>query len=404
MMLETRAVQPEPGAARIGLLDAHVEPEEPQLVDDVGAGAGVGGRADRAAADRAGEHADVGAGVLFGEEARRPRTAGARRRSDERSSRLSLTVLGRIWPTGYSISARLSRGARRQAHPAGVERHADDGIHADRIEALHLLHRRDAAGGGQPPRRGVAHGFDRAHVGALHQPFAIDVGVEELAGVRARARGPPRSASSSSIVRQPSTTTWPPRLSTAAMNGRRVTASATRLANSTSTAPFLKSDDARMTPVAPSATSACARSGVRMPPPTRQGSRAQIVAIERLVRARVLRRVEVDELHLRIAREALDPAVDVARLDGQPLALHELHDPAALEIDRRYQHQSRVGTPRACRNCFEIRDRVLGVVEDRRRQRRVGLAGGEDVEEVVERAGAARGDDRESTPRSRPRR
>ena len=68
---------------------------------------------------------------------------------------------------------------------------------------------------------------------------------------------------------------------------------------------------------------------------------------ERLVRARVLRGIEVDELHLRISGEALDPAVDVARFDGQTLALHELHDSSALEIDRRYEHQSRVGTPRA---------------------------------------------------------
>ena len=69
MMLATRAVRPTDGPPRIRFLDAHVEPEQPQLVDDVGAGAGVGGCADRPAADRAGQHADVRAGVLFGEEA-----------------------------------------------------------------------------------------------------------------------------------------------------------------------------------------------------------------------------------------------------------------------------------------------------------------------------------------------
>ena len=107
---------------------------------------------------------------------------------------------------------------------------------------------------------------------------------------------------------------------------------------------------------------------------------------ERLVRARVLGGIEVDELHLRVTGEALDPAVDVARLDGQALALHELDDPAALEIDRRYEHQSLRGHAAGVQKLLQIRDRVLGVVEDRRRQRRVRLAAGENVEEVVERA------------------
>ncbi len=73
---------------------------------------------------------------------------------------------------------------------------------------------------------------------------------------------------------------------------------------------------------------------------------------ERLVRAGVLGGVEVDELHLGVAGEALDPPLDVAGLDREALALHELHDSAALEIDGRNQHQSLVGTPRAARNCF----------------------------------------------------
>ena len=53
-----------------------------------------------------------------------------------------------------------------------------------------------------------------------------------------------------------------------------------------------------------------------------------------------LRRVEVDQLDLRLAAQALDPGVDVAGLDRQLLALHELHDPAALQVDGRNQHFS----------------------------------------------------------------
>ena len=54
---------------------------------------------------------------------------------------------------------------------------------------------------------------------------------------------------------------------------------------------------------------------------------------ERVVVARPLRRVQVDQLHLRAAAEPGDPPVDVAGFDGEPLALHELDDPAPLEID-----------------------------------------------------------------------
>ena len=47
---------------------------------------------------------------------------------------------------------------------------------------------------------------------------------------------------------------------------------------------------------------------------------------------------------------------------------------------------------------------VFGVVKDRRGQRRVGVAAREDVGEVVEAAGAARGDDRDVHGVGRPRR
>ena len=68
---------PERRAAGVRFLHADFEAEEPQLVDDVGAGAGVGLGADRTAADRAGKHADVGAGVLLGEDRHGPGTAGS---------------------------------------------------------------------------------------------------------------------------------------------------------------------------------------------------------------------------------------------------------------------------------------------------------------------------------------
>ena len=70
-----------------------------------------------------------------------------------------------------------------------------------------------------------------------------------------------------------------------------------------------------------------------MPPPTRHDSAPGDLADEREVVARAHRGVEIDDLHLRKALEAPDPAEDVLVPDGEPLALDELHDGAALEID-----------------------------------------------------------------------
>ena len=53
----------------------------------------------------------------------------------------------------------------------------------------------------------------------------------------------------------------------------------------------------------------------------------------RRVVAASTRGVEVDQLDARKAGEALDPRLGVGRFDGEPLALHELHDVAVLEID-----------------------------------------------------------------------
>ena len=77
MMLATRALRPSDARRASASCTRTSIAEEPQLVDDVGAGAGVGLGADRTAADRAGQHADVGAGVLLGEDWHGPGTAGS---------------------------------------------------------------------------------------------------------------------------------------------------------------------------------------------------------------------------------------------------------------------------------------------------------------------------------------
>ncbi len=91
-MFATRASSPISARARVGFLHAHLVAEELQLVDDVGAGARVGRGAHGAAADRAGEHLDVGAGVGFGKE---DALAGA-------AERISAAARRREGPTGAS--------------------------------------------------------------------------------------------------------------------------------------------------------------------------------------------------------------------------------------------------------------------------------------------------------------
>ena len=75
-------------------------------------------------------------------------------------------------------------------------------------------------------------------------------------------------------MRQPWITTLPPRLSTAAISRSGPKASARVRANAVSTRPWLKSDEPRITWVAPLGHPA--RPTVRIPPPTRQGSSAQM--------------------------------------------------------------------------------------------------------------------------------
>src|SRR5687767_12728645 len=72
----------------------------------------------------------------------------------------------------------------RQRQPSGIERHADHGVDAHRVQLVNFLHRGDAPGRDDLARRCRTDGADRRHVRALKQTLAIDVGVEEAAEVR----------------------------------------------------------------------------------------------------------------------------------------------------------------------------------------------------------------------------
>src|SRR5690348_16543823 len=127
--------------------------------------------------------------------------------------------------------------------------------------------------------------------------------------------------------------TWPPRLSTEAITRSTPIASASVRANAASTTPSRKSAEPAITACAPASSTARARSTDRMPPPTRQGSRPQICWTMAPVVALSFRRIEIDQLHPRKPGETGDPDLWVGRCDSEPLALDELHDAAALQVD-----------------------------------------------------------------------
>ena len=95
--------------------------------------------------------------------------------------------------------------------------------------------------------------------------------------------------------------------------------------------------------------------------------------------------VEIDELHQRIAREFFDPVFEIVEGQAQLFALHQLHDAAAEQIDGRNQHGSLTGTPASGQLFFERAGAGDAEVKDAGGERGVGLAGGEDVGEMMQR-------------------
>ena len=236
----------------------------------------------------------------------------------------------------WLVGSWLPDASQRQL--ARVDRHADDGVDARGVEASissHVV---------MPPaavtRRvgGAADGHDRVHVGALHQPLVVDVGVEELAAVRLERphgvdRGDRQQRSSSRESRR-GRRGCRRRRSRARRRPRRPA----RVRTPTSTTPSRNSAELTITACAPAPSTSRARSTLRMPPPTRQGSRPQIVATSARVVAAPMRGVEIDQLHARKARELARSRLGIGGFDRELLALHELDDVAVLEIDRGNQH------------------------------------------------------------------
>ena len=114
-------------------------------------------------------------------------------------------------------------------------------------------------------------------------------------------------------------------------------------------------------------------------------------ADERVIPALTHRRVEIDHLHHRIRRELVDPRLHVVGLEREPFALHELHDAAVHEIDRRNQHA--VGSEplpdeshrHAARRqkLLQVADGVFGEMKDRRRECGICATHCEDFSEML---------------------
>ena len=142
-----------------------------------------------------------------------------------------------------------------------------------------------------------------------------------------------------SFVRQPSITTCPSRASTAAISRsgpRRVVSACRELEVRLSAAKERRADDDLQ------------RAAVEQRGRAVDGANAAADAAgqpaadrrdERAVVAGVLRGVEIDQLDLREPLELPHPPVHVVGGDGEPFALHQLHDLSALEIDRWNEHR-----------------------------------------------------------------
>ena len=156
---------------------------------------------------------------------------------------------------------------------------------------------------------------------------------------------------------------------------------------------------------APASRRRAARAAVRMPPPTRTriGARSAKLPYQASVASASHGGVEIDDVEQRVIAEAVEQAEDVVDREAPLAAVHQLHGAAVLQIDARNDHRCslpavrsvrRTGTPLRAEEALQVAKALYGVVENRRRQRRIGTALDEYVEKIRGRVGAAGGDHR----------
>ena len=205
-----------------------------------------------------------------------------------------------------------------------------------------------------PPARCAPHRHDRVQVGALHQPFLVDVRIEELLAERLELpdrldRGRPRrflpaldDHLAALAVDRGDDPLGTDRGGEVGGEGEIRPAAAEQR----------RADDDRRRAVVEHGP--CAFDAAD-PAADAAGELRGDMPHQRIVGARAQGRVEVDQLHAREPLEPAHPGCDVVRRERRPLALDELHDLAALEIDGGDEHrrgQSLTGMPRPARCCL----------------------------------------------------
>ena len=147
----------------------------------------------------------------------------------------------------------------------------------------------------------------------------------------------------------------------------------------------------------PAASVVRARSTVRMPPPTRQGSAAQICATRRRCRPAPMaasRSISCTFGKRGTVRIHASTSSSRGRA-SRPARAGRSGRPGDRSKESACQVTAHRNAPCREQVLLSSATRVLGVVEDRGRERGVGAAAREDVDEVLERAGAAGRDHRD---------
>src|SRR5579884_2223935 len=85
---------------------------------------------------------------------------------------------------GSSALAGLQRSQQTEIEPAGINRHADDGVNGKRGELADFLQGGDAPGGGQLQRGGPAQAAEPVQVCALHKTLLVDESAQESGAER----------------------------------------------------------------------------------------------------------------------------------------------------------------------------------------------------------------------------
>ena len=96
-----------------------------------------------------------------------------------------------------------------------------------------------------------------------------------------------------------------------------------------------------------------------MPPPTWHGKRLAILGDQLAVVALAHGCVEVNQLHQGIVLEAANPILEIVEGQLERFPSHQLHDPAAHQINRRNQHGSLTGTPCRANSCLSARTSAM---------------------------------------------